>query len=66
MMGDKPRDPKDPREPLQFWGCGGNHMRRNCLHPNGNVSQVHNIQGVETVGKVVRTIHRIYAALEDH
>ena len=65
MMGDKPRDPKDPREPLQCWGCGGDHMLRNCLHQNGNVSQVHNIQGVETVGQVARTITRIYAALED-
>ena len=40
-------------------------MLRNCLHQNGNVSQVHNIQGAETVGQVARTIPRFYAALND-
>ena len=40
-------------------------MLRNCLHRNGNVSQVYNIQGAGTVGQVARTIPRIYAALED-
>ena len=40
-------------------------MRRNCLHENGNVRQIHNIQEAETVGQVARTIPRIYAALED-
>ena len=65
MMGDKPRYPKEPREPLQCWGCGGDHMLRNCLHQNGNVIQAHNIQGAETMGQVVTTIPRIYAALED-
>ena len=65
-MGDKPRDPKDPTEPLQCWGCGGDHMLRNYPHQNGNVSQVHNIQGAEIVGQVTRTIPRIYAPLKDH
>ena len=40
-------------------------MLRNCPHQNGNVSQVHNIQGAETVGQVERTIPRIYASLEE-
>ena len=40
-------------------------MLRNCPHRNGNVSQVYNIQGVETMGQVARTIPKIYAALED-
>ena len=64
-MGDMPRDPKETREPLQCWGCGGNHMRRNYSHEIGNVRQVHNVQEAETVGQVARTIPRIYAALED-
>ena len=65
MMGDKPRDPKDTKEPLQCWGCGGNHMHRNCPHGNGNVSQVHNIQGAKTAVQMERDIPRIYAALKD-
>ena len=40
-------------------------MLRNCLDQNGNVIQVHNIQGDETVGQVTRSIPRIYAELED-
>ena len=40
-------------------------MLRNCLHQNGNISQVHNIQGDETMGQVARTIPRIYVAQED-
>ena len=40
-------------------------MLRNHSHQNGNVIQVHNIQGAEVVGQVVRTIPRIYEALED-
>ena len=40
-------------------------MLKNCPHWDGNVSQVHNIQGAETVGQVAMTIPRIYAALED-
>ena len=33
---------------------------------NGNAKQVHNIQEVETMGKVKRTVPRTYAALGDH
>ena len=64
-MEDRTRDPKEIREPLQCWGWGGNHVRRNCLHENGYVRQAHNIQGAETVGQVARIALRIYAALED-
>ena len=64
-MGERPRYPKEIREPLQCWGCGGPHLRRKCPRRNGNVSQAHNIQKEETVGQVARTVPRIYAALED-
>ena len=66
VMGDRPRDPKNPREALQCWGCGGNHMRRNCSYDNGYVRQAHNIQEAETMGQVARAIPRIYATSEDH
>ena len=40
-------------------------MRRNYPYENGYVRQAHEIQEAEIVGQVARTIHRIYAALED-
>ena len=40
-------------------------MLRKFLHRNGNVSQVHNIQGAKKVGQVAKTIPIIYEALED-
>ena len=44
VMGEKPRDPQQKREPLQCWRCGENHMCRNCPLENGYVRQSHNIQ----------------------
>ena len=33
MTGDKPRE---PREPLQCWGCGEDHFIRNYPRRNGS------------------------------
>ena len=66
VMDDRPRDPKEIKEPLQCWRCGENHMRKNCSLENGYVRQAHNIQEVEIVGQVESTVPRIYAELEDH
>ena len=63
VMEDRPRDTKEIIEPLQCWGYGENHMRRNCLHENGYVRQAHNIQEAKVVGQVVRIVPRIYATL---
>ena len=41
-------------------------MHRNCPLENGNARSDYNIQEEEIVGQVVRTIPRIYAAMEDH
>ena len=65
VMEDRPRNPKEIREPLQCWRCGGPHLRKNCPLENGYVRQAHNIQEVQTVGQVARTVPRIYAAQED-
>ena len=58
-MGDK------PREPLECFGCGEDHLLRKCPHMNGSSKQVHNIQEDETVGQVARIVPRIYVALQD-
>ena len=65
VMGGKPRNPKENREPLQCWRCGGPHLCRNFLLENGNVRPTYNIQEAETMDQVARTIPRIYAELED-
>ena len=41
-------------------------MRKNYPLENGYVQKSHNIQEVETVVQVARTVPRIYAVLEDH
>ena len=64
-MGYKPRELRDPREPLQYWGCREDHMLRKFPHRNGSAKHVHNIQEVETMIQVVRIVPKIYAALED-
>ena len=65
VMEDMPRDPKEIKEPLQCWGCGGNHMQRNYVLENGYVRQAHNVQGAETMGQVAMIVPRIYVVLED-
>ena len=59
-MGD------NPSFPPQCWGFGEDHLLINCPHWNESGKHVHNTQGVENVGEVVRIIHRIYDTLEDH
>ena len=44
VMGEKPRNPKERREPLQCWRCGGPHLCRNCPLQNGNVRPTYQIQ----------------------
>ena len=52
-MGENPRDPKENREPLQCWRCGGPHLHRSCPHREGYVRKYYNIQGhgIEAIGK---------------
>ena len=57
---------ENPRKPVQCWGCGGPHLRRNCPLENGNEGQVPNTQEAETMGEEARTIPNICVVLEDH
>ena len=49
-----------PREPIQCWGCGENHMLKDYLHRKGNREGLHNMEDM------AREISRIYAALDNH
>ena len=66
MIGEKPREEREKREPLQCWGCGEDHFIRNFPHGNGSAKQVHNIQQDETISKVARNVPRIYVAQKEH
>ena len=50
VVGEKPRDPQQNREPLQCWKCGGPHMRRNCPLENESVRLAYNLQEEKIVG----------------
>ena len=50
LMRENPRDPKEIREPIQCWTCGGPHTCKNCPHEECYVRPAYNIQEAETVG----------------
>jgi hypothetical protein len=53
------------REPLKCWGCGEEHLLRDCLHRKQNNRRVYNIQEATTVNDVARSMPQIYAALDN-
>jgi hypothetical protein len=53
------------REPLKCWGCGEEHLLRDCLHRQQNSRRIYNIQEATTVNDVARSVPQIYAALDN-
>jgi hypothetical protein len=53
------------REPLKCWGCGEEHLLRDCPYRKLNNRRVYNIQEAIIVNDVARRMPRIYAALDD-
>jgi hypothetical protein len=48
---------KRPRKtPIQCWGCRGDHMYRYCPHISDKVRVVHNVQQVETMEDMGRSV----------
>jgi hypothetical protein len=57
---------KMPRpQPMEYWGCKGNHRYRNCPHKKYKVRIVHNVQQDETMEDMGSRMPRIYAALDN-
>jgi hypothetical protein len=55
-----------PRQhPVQCWGCGGNHLSKDCPHKGEGMRIVHNIKEAETMGDMGGSMPRIYAALDN-
>jgi hypothetical protein len=51
--------------PIQFWGCKGDHMFRDCPHRGEKVMIVHNVQQAKTMKDMSINVPRIYAALDN-
>jgi hypothetical protein len=54
------------REPLKCWGCGEEHLLRDCPHRQQNSRRIYNIQEATTVNDVARSVPQIYAALDNN
>ena len=53
------------REPLKCWGCGEEHLLRDCLHRQQNNRRIYNIQEATTVNDVAQSMSQIYAAVDN-
>ena len=45
---------RGPKEPLQYWICGGNHMLKGCPHRKETPRGLHKIDEVVIVEDMVR------------
>jgi superfamily II RNA helicase len=59
-MGKKPR-----QQPIQCWGCGGDHMYRDFPQRDEKSTTAHNVQEVVKVEDMGKHVPRIYAALDN-
>ena len=55
-----------PREPIQYWGCGENHMFKNCPHRRLNPRGIHIIEEATIVEDIAHVAPKIYATIDDH
>jgi hypothetical protein len=53
------------RENLKCWGCGKEHLLRDCPHKKHNPGRVYNIQEATTMIDVARILPQIYAVLDN-
>jgi hypothetical protein len=53
------------REPLKCWGCGEEHLLRDCPHRQQNSWRIYNVQEATTVNDVARSVPQIYASLDN-
>ena len=65
-FGSTPGKSDNPKkEPLKCWGCGEEHLLRDCPHRQQNSRRFYNIQEATTVNDVARSLPQIYAALDN-
>jgi hypothetical protein len=54
------------REPLKCWGCGEEHLLRDCPHRQHNSRRIYSIQKATIINDVARSVPQIYAALDNN
>jgi hypothetical protein len=65
-FGATPRRTDNPKkEPLKCWGCGEEHLLRDCPHRQQNSRRVYKIQESTIVNDVARSMPRIYAPVDN-
>jgi hypothetical protein len=65
--GSAPGNTDNPkREPLKCWGCGEEHLLRDCPHRQQNNRRIYNVQEAITINDMARSVPQIYAALDNN
>jgi hypothetical protein len=59
-FGKRPR-----KQPMQCWGCEGNHLYRDCPHKGERMRTIHDIQEDETLEFMGGNMPMIYVALDN-
>jgi hypothetical protein len=59
-VGQRPR-----KQPIQCWGCGGNHMFRDCSQRGEKARTAHSVQQAATVKDMGGSVPRIYTVLDN-
>jgi hypothetical protein len=59
-LGKMPR-----QQPIKCWGCEGDHMYKDCPHKGDKMRIVDNLQEVDTMEDMGRSMPIIYATLDN-
>jgi hypothetical protein len=51
---------------MKCWGCGEEHLLRDCPHRKQNSRRIYNIQETTTVNDVAKSVPQIYASLDNN
>jgi hypothetical protein len=56
---------KSQKQPMQYWGCGRNHMHKDFPKKRNKDRNGHNVQKAATIEDMGRNVPRIYTALDN-
>jgi hypothetical protein len=65
-FGSNPGNTDNPKkEPLKCWGCGEEHLLRDCPHRRQKNRRIYNVQEATTINDVAKSMPRIYAVVDN-